>query len=328
MAVDGKNLYNLICPLLIVAGIVLPACSKNERALIITTRGITGITNASASSGGIIVHGANEEILEVGIVWNTSGDPTTGKNSGRATPESGNPDYRIKMEGLEPETVYYVRAYGINNSGTFYGEEQSFKTYFEKVEDIDGNTLYTLRIGTGEWTASNINTGRYRNGDVIPDADRTTYNLDEGLGEIYGSLYSWFAISDERGLCPAGWTVPEDRHWKELEAELGMSQRSVNRAGLRDRYAGGKLKETGTSHWNSPNVLATDIHGFTALPGGYRHITGSFAFLGESSNWWTSSGYSAIVAWYRNIYHENGGIYRGTINKSSSLSVRCVKINK
>jgi uncharacterized protein (TIGR02145 family) len=332
------KLSDSVCAMLIAGSLILAACSRDESALIITTKTISGVTTESAFSGVEIVYGTDDELREVGLVWDISRDPATGKNSGRSSFKPGKRDFIIEIENLEPETIYYVRAYGINNSGTFYGDERSFKTYYGKVDDIDGNTSYTVRIGRTEWMAANIRTGRYKNGDEIPIVSDNNewsglssgagifYDLDDELGKIYGYLYNWYAISDERGLCPAGWTVPEDFHWKELEMELGMSRQSADRAGLRDRYAGGKLKETGISHWLSPNVLATDIHGFKALPGGYRHLTGPFASLGISSNWWTSTSYNVSDALYRNIYHENGGIYRSTLNKISGLSVRCIKV--
>jgi hypothetical protein len=43
-----------------------------------------------------------------------------------------------------------------------------------------------------------------------------------------------------------------------------------------ESVAGGKLKETGTSHWESPNTGATNESGFTALPSGYRNFAGAF----------------------------------------------------
>jgi hypothetical protein len=62
----------------------------------------------------------------------------TGKNS----------EFISIIEGLKPGTIYYVRAYASNSSGTAYGDEQSFKTYLQGVNDIDGNIYYTVRIGS------------------------------------------------------------------------------------------------------------------------------------------------------------------------------------
>jgi hypothetical protein len=50
--------------------------------------------------------------------------------------------------------------------------------------------------------------------------------------------------------------------------------------------AGGKLKETGTSHWLDPNIGATNESGFTALPGGQRDNQGIFSMMGIVGFWW------------------------------------------
>jgi uncharacterized protein (TIGR02145 family) len=74
----------------------------------------------------------------------------------------------------------------------------------------------------------------------------------------YGALYNFYAVSSGK-LCPTGWHVPEDDEWITLELFLGSDS------------AGGKLKESGTRNWISPNAGATNETGFNALPGGYRN---------------------------------------------------------
>lgn len=317
---------------------MLFACSENEPPVIVATFEVSEITNVSAMSGGEIIYADGSAVIEKGLVWNTNSDPTVETTSGKSSFNAQKGEFTVMLEGLIPSTVYHVRAYAVGASGIAYGDELSFRTSSGRITDVEGNVYYTVTIGSYEWMTSNLKTGLYRNGDTIPYVDgglewsslvtgaMTSFKSE--LHADYGNLYNWFAVADERALCPAGWSIPSDEEWKILERELGMSTSSSNRSGLRDRYAGGRLKEKGSRNWRNPNILATDEHGFRALPAGYRHAEGTFRSLGASSNWWTSTGHSDLNSWYRNIYFENAGIYRSILNKKNGISVRCVrKIN-
>ena len=63
-----------------------------------------------------------------------------------------------------------------------------------------------------------------------------------------------------------------------------------------ESVAGSKLKESGTSHWESPNEGATNSSGFTALPCGIRQHTGVFSSLGYNGFRWTSLEFSTTTA--------------------------------
>jgi uncharacterized protein (TIGR02145 family) len=326
--------YYIIC---VITFTLLCSCSKSETPVLISTAEVTGITDVSARSGGIIVYGEETGFSGKGLVWSTSPDPTIEHHTGIYSQLGKNTVFTGTIEGLKPGTTYFIRAYAESTSGTAYGDEQSFKTYLKGVNDIDSNIYYTVRIGNQEWMSTNLKTTRFLNGDNIhyitdPQewasaevAARTVYNSDTEIEHVYGSLYNWYAVTDDRGLCPAGWRVPGDEDWKALERELGMSTSSSNRSGLRDRYAGGRLKEKGSAHWNGPNILATDVHGFRALPGGYIDINGISRTMSRNGNWWTSTELNEVNAFYRNLYHENAGIYRSGINKGSGFSVRCMR---
>ena len=127
-----------------------------------------------------------------------------------------------------------------------------------QVTDKDSNNYNTKQIGSQVWIAANLNVSHFRNGDIIPEvrgddewekADNEGraawcyYNNDPANGAIYGKLYNWYAVNDPRGLAPKGWHVPCDDEWTELEICLGEN-------------AGGKMKETGTTHWTPPNIDA------------------------------------------------------------------------
>ncbi|MBM2813596.1 MAG: hypothetical protein HW421_358 [Ignavibacteria bacterium] len=180
-------------------------------------------------------------------------------------------------------------------------------------------------IGNQEWMLYNLNVSTYRNGDAIPQvtdqtewANLTTgawcyYNNSSDNGTTYGKLYNWYAINDARGLAPNGWHVPTDAEFNTLTDYLG---------GL--AVAGGKLKETGTAHWITPNTGASNESGFTALPGGYRIGTG-FGRIGENCLFWVSTEENSTNAWSRYLYNTNGTVARYGNNKGTGFSVRCLK---
>jgi uncharacterized protein (TIGR02145 family) len=185
---------------------------------------------------------------------------------------------------------------------------------------------------------TNLNVTHYRNGDSIPEVrdgavwmSLTTgawcyYNNDPSTGSVYGKLYNWYAVNDSRGLAPSGWHIPSDTEWKTLEKCLGMTQAEADNTGWRGTNEGGKLKETGTSHWKSPNTGATNESDFTTLPAGWRNYgNGSFYYLGDGSQFWTATANATLNAWHRQLIYNNSQILRNYIEKGHGFSVRCVR---
>jgi uncharacterized protein (TIGR02145 family) len=116
-----------------------------------------------------------------------------------------------------------------------------------------------------------------------------------------------------QGVCPAGWHLPSDAEWTELTDYLGGTG------------AGGKLKETGTTHWNSPNTGATNETGFTALPGGNRDGSGTFNSIGSNGYWWSATEFYGSNAWDRYMNYSSSSVGRGSPSKEVGFSVRCVR---
>ena len=199
---------------------------------------------------------------------------------------------------------------------------------YSPVTDVDNNVYNTVTIGTQIWFKENLKVTRYRNGDAIGTTTPATkdisgetspkyqwaYNGDEGNVATYGRLYTWYAATDSRGLCPTGWHLPTDAEWTTLTDYLGG-----------ESVAGGKMKEAGTTHWNSPNTSADNSSGFTALPGGFRYFSGSFYDIGSYGLWWSATEYDAPYAWYRNLDYRFGSAYRNFNYKYDGFSVRCVR---
>jgi uncharacterized protein (TIGR02145 family) len=157
------------------------------------------------------------------------------------------------------------------------------------------------------------------NGTNVTDA-KATANYT-----TYGVLYNWTATMDGeassttnpsgiQGVCPTGWHLPSDAEWIELTDYLGGTS-----------VAGGKLKETGTTHWVIPNAGATNETAFTALPGGYRVGNGSFPEVGYSGVWWSATETDANHAWLRIMSYDVSGVNRGYSGKELGVSVRCLR---
>jgi uncharacterized protein (TIGR02145 family) len=233
-----------------------------------------------------------------------------------------------------------VRAYATNSLGTFYGNEISFKTiavysYAQgpTVNDIDGNSYPTIitNCNNQTWTTKNLNVSRYRNGDVIPEiTDRYSWNQckvgawcyfqnNSANGIVYGKLYNCYAVNDPRGLAPTGFHVATDTEWTTF---IGCLEGTI--------LAGGKMKESGTSHWASPNTDAINSSGFSALPGGSRNEFGDFtptAHIGWEGHWWPATGNNTIPNSPRhyNLNYNDSWADVHYDYLATGYSVRCVK---
>jgi len=302
----------------------------------LTTTEASAIASATAIIGGNISSDGGSEVTARGVCWATTANPTTANS--KTSDGTGIGIFTSSLTGLTENTTYYLRAYATNSTGTGYGNEITFKTLtsispiifnpdlsYGTMTDNDGNVYKTITIGTQTWMAENLKTTKYRNGDAIPNltgdwsvlvtGTYCWYNNDAATYKNpYGALYNWYAIADSRNIAPVGWHVPTDAEWTTLTTYLGG-----------ESIAGGKLKETGTSHWSTPNTGATNNTGFTALPGGDRSYDGTFHNNGYNGYWWSSAEYSASSAWYRGMRYDYSRVSRYSDFKYWGFSVRCLR---
>lgn len=218
---------------------------------------------------------------------------------------------------------------------------------------MDGYSYEVVQIGWQCWFAENLRTPVYANGDLITaglDAaewDMTdvsgvgaisTYGADpancesstldfdacDGITALveYGRLYNGYAVTDARGLCPAGWHVPSDGEWQEMEWVVGVPESELDDFGVRGlgNSAGGGLKTT--TGWNGLN--GDDAFGFSGLPGGFRSAVGDYGNAGLMGLWWTST-LNDGDGIYRSLFVYNSGIFRADYVLRFGLSVRCLK---
>lgn len=219
------------------------------------------------------------------------------------------------------------------------------------IDSRDGNHYETVMIGFQCWMAENLaylpavypsNQGSdsspyyyvYDYQGTSVNGAKSTVNY-----QVYGVLYNWKAAmagaigsnsvpSGVKGVCPTGWHIPSDEEWKMLEgaadSQYGYPDAIWDDSGWRGTDAGGNLKETGTTYWNTPNAGATNNTGFSALPGGRRTSYATFQGVAEFANFWSATeDYNNVSR--RNLGYQESDIFRNTYSKSYGASVRCIK---
>jgi uncharacterized protein (TIGR02145 family) len=162
--------------------------------------------------------------------------------------------------------------------------------------------------------------------------EKYCYVDDESYCNTYGGLYQWAELVQYlsgasntihwnpaptgfvQGLCPTGWHIPTNSELTTLFTYLG---------GI--TVAGGKLKEIGTVHWNSPNTSAGNTYGFTAFGHGNVY-QGTFMNLRLYGHFWTAStgttGADAYI--FGNSYNSSSRTWSETA-KINGYGVRCIK---
>ncbi|MEK7719983.1 MAG: fibrobacter succinogenes major paralogous domain-containing protein [Bacteroidota bacterium] len=294
----------------------------------VITTAISSIASTSATGGGNVTDDGRASILARGVCWGTTTAPTITNSNTSDGYSTG--AFTSSLTSLIAGTTYYVRAYATNIAGTAYGNEISFTTTSTSgitITDVDGNTYSSVIIGTQTWMKENLKTTKFNDGTaILPVTDYSAwlglttpaycwYNNDASTyKDTYGALYNWYTVNTGK-LCPSGWHVPNINELTTLIEYLGG-----------ENVAGGKLKETGTIHWRSPNAGATNSSGFTALPGGYRTSTSITPFdsVGYKGYWWSSSP-SADNAWYCVLFSGDATANKYYSRTESGFSVRCVK---
>lgn len=209
--------------------------------------------------------------------------------------------------------VLMICANGCKNST----EPNTTELEFGTVTDIDGNTYKTVKIGDQWWMAENLKVTHDPEGNPITSY---IYRNDIENENVYGRLYKWNVVMDgsltagSQGIAPDGWHIPSRDEWNELIEYIGGRSQG-----------GGKLKEAGEAHWESPNSGADDSYEFCALPTGWRNFDGQYMGLGERCFFTTSSRGSNNYPKVKILTYNNSSISDGDVVPGDALPVRCIK---
>jgi uncharacterized protein (TIGR02145 family) len=238
-----------------------------------------------------------------------------------------------------------------------YGQESS-----DSIIDIDGNVYHTITFGTQTWLKENLKVTKYRNGDIIGTTSPPSLHIsrevspkyqwpsygDESNVMRYGRLYTYYVVTDSRGLCPTGWHIPSDAEWDKLtdyliNNNLALSH-AVNDTSISVTFIGYGYEGSGSDiaksmatilDWKVSDIIGTignrqasnNSSYFTALPSGIRDSRGNFGIIGVACYWWSSTeddlGYGGT--WRRQLIYSKDNLGRMSGLKDTGLSVRCVK---
>ena len=331
------------------------ACSDSEGNPCIyeptlTTQAATDITETSATLNGVIsIVSENCDVpnnTEQGFVYSTEIQPTLEDTQVNVN----GTNISTTIEGLEPNTTYYVRAFLTNTLGEFYSNEVSFSTEEEITGSCDGASYPSIVYGTQEWTVENACHTTYRDGTPIPqvtDNDEWRY-LTTGAWCYYGNdptnevLYNWYAVAGihdvdpntpNKEFAPEGWHVPSDAEWTTLKEHLIANGYNYDGTTTGNKIAKSMASTTG---WLSSTTLGTpgnnqstnNSSGFNAYPKGWRWGFGTgFDGEGGTAVFWSTTDYSSSDAYFFDISGFREYFFTGAdfYYKVNGNSVRLVK---
>ena len=285
--------------------------SNTSNNVTVTLTSAVTLSGSAVSVYMMILPGAQSENLQIGVKIDGNW-----KEMSKTQPSGGFVRGKKYVVALNTEGAGWDAAIQDSRDSQIY----QYKTIGTQVWMTENLAYLPSVVGPG--TGSNSTAYYYVYGYDGTDVAtaKTTANYT-----TYGVLYNWTAAmngvassdsnpSGVQGACPEGWHLPSDAEWTTLSDYLGGIS-----------YAGGKLKEAGTAHWNSPNTGATNESGFTALPGGYRYDDGAFDAIGIIGFWWSSTEGSTYNAWSRSLDYNTSDVFRYYNNLDFGFSVRCLR---
>jgi len=166
----------------------------------------------------------------------------------------------------------------------------------------DGKVYKTVKIDSQIWMGENL--------AFKTESGCTVYDDIKDYVKTHGYLYTWEAATK---ACPDGWRLPSMQDWWYLSNFLGG-----------DEQSGGKLKQTGTTTWKSPNAGASNSSGFTALSSG-RSGDKTMEVIGNSTYFWTNVDDDDVTSWCGALNSSNAELSLYPVNKKDGYSVRCIK---
>lgn len=271
-------------------------------------------------SRGEIQENEGQDIVETGICWSESKNPTI--NNNKIVSLTDNTTFQVEIEGRDAAT-YYFRAFALTADEQFYGNQIEHTFHFI-IDKRDNKSYKYVEIGEQTWLAENMawmpelcpaNEGCGFWPPNNKGEDSITITPNNKNYKQYGVLYSFDEATD---ACPEGWKLPTHSEWQNLFDFIQEQGYSKNN--------GKALKSIDA--WSN-NGNGTDVFGFNALPTGYRDfINQKIMNAGTQTCYWSATP-NAGEGVYSRILHSNSDEAQNYVAyRYSGCSVRCIKIKE
>jgi uncharacterized protein (TIGR02145 family) len=231
-----------------------------------------------------------------------------------------NPLVTYPLVQLKPGTDYYIVVSTDNNIAVAYTDEFHFKTkpvnFF--TDGRDGNVYPEIVIGEQTWMGENL---RFE----IEGKSKEIISEWYETGPEYGLLYP-YEVAEQ--ACPAGWRLPGDDDWKQLERFLGMPEEEIDLDFVRGENIIQQLIIPGRKYWESSFDSITNSTGFSAIGTGAIHDMEENNWVNKVTYFWSSTNLEDHAA-VRRLGNTHSGIYRWLVDvevqDNRFYSIRCIK---
>ncbi|MBE0640024.1 MAG: hypothetical protein IH598_16015 [Bacteroidales bacterium] len=301
--------------------------------------------------------GSINQPINITLTWSCSdpeGDPLTydvyfGTDDNPPLAVAGISTQTYTTVTLQYSTPYYWKIVAHDDQGnTTEGDVWSFTTLPQPewqcgdvlIDTRDGNEYSSVQIGDQCWMAENLaylpsvsQSSQYSNNDpyyYVYGYQGTNTNTAKATENYqnYGVLFNWPASLT---ACPEGWHLPTYAQWTQLVDYLGSQGINLHGNALKscrqvNSPLSGDCNTMEHPRWNSDATNhGFDEFGFSALPGGIRHM-GIYGNLGMYGHWWSATEYNSTIAWNSVIISFWGAMNKySDYEKSTGMSVRCLK---
>ena len=173
------------------------------------------------------------------------------------------------------------------------------------VQDFEGHTYNTVKIGRQCWMRDNLRTTHYADGTDVLSAEYRHVDDNDFYDASYGLVYSWYAAmngasasnavpSNVQGICPAGWHLPSKAEIQALVTYVGSQDEY--RCGGNSQFVARALASN-TSDWNSSGDACTpggdwsenNATGLRIQPAGYYENGHGYFGMGYSGYFWSAT---------------------------------------